>query len=404
MNRSHSVAVPSAIRNARIATTSVFFINGMALALFFSNLPVLRDALGIDDAELGTALSLQGFGTVLFVVIGSLIAGRIGTRATMLVGAVLLLMAFPLVGMTTSLVAFTVAVFALGASNSLVDLSMNTHASLIEREYRAEIMSSFHVAYNLGGFAGASLAGMLIRSSGGVSSSLLVAGVSMFAMIALGWVLLGNLKPAPQPASAPSDQSWGARVWLNRALWMLGIFAILALFVENAINGWSSIYLYDVVHDDEATAADAFAAFQIAMAAGRLLGTPALRRFSATTVLAAGGLVAAAGVVVMVAQPSHWVALIGFAAIGLGLANCMPMFFTRAAAAIPSAPALGIAFVSTIGYLGFICGPLALGLVSRQAGLKIAFVLVALAMLVIAISGRLLGALKPSATLGGQSE
>jgi len=155
MNTLHTI--PAAIRNARITTTSVFFINGMALALFFSNLPVLRDTLGIDDAELGTALSVQGMGTVLFVVIGSLIAGRIGTRATMLLGAILLLLAFQSVGMTTTLLAFTVAVFALGASNSLIDLSMNTHASLIEREYRAEIMSSFHVAYNLGGFAGIQL-------------------------------------------------------------------------------------------------------------------------------------------------------------------------------------------------------------------------------------------------------
>jgi len=399
MNMSHSI--PAAIRNARITTTSVFFINGMALALFFSNLPTLRDSLGIDDAELGSALSLQGLGTVLFVVIGSLIAGRIGTRATMLLGAVLLLLAFQFVGMTSTLLAFTVAVFALGASNSLVDLSMNTHASLIEREYRAEIMSSFHVAYNLGGFAGAMLAGMLIRSTGGVSSSLLVAGISMFAIIALGWKLIGNLKPAAQPASAQApSESWGARIWKNPALWLLGVFAILALFVENGVNGWSSIYLYDVVHDDEANAADAFAAFQIAMAAGRLLGTPALRRFTPAAVLAAGGTIAAFGVVLMIAQPTHWAALFGFAAVGFGLANCVPMFFTRAAAAVPTAPALGIAFVSTIGYLGFIGGPLALGLVSQQSGLKIAFALVAVAMLVIAISGRLLGALKPSATLG----
>jgi len=395
-----SITIPAAIRNARITTTSVFFINGMALALFFSNLPTLRDALGIDDAELGTALSVQGMGTVLFVVIGSLIAGRIGTRATMLLGAILLLLAFQFVGMTTTLLAFTVAVFALGASNSLVDLSMNTHASLIEREYRAEIMSSFHVAYNLGGFAGAMLAGALIRSTGGVSASLLVAGVSMFAIIALGWTLIGNLKPAAQPASTPSSAGWGSRIWKNPALWLLGVFAILALFVENGVNGWSAIYLYDVVHDDEATAADAFAAFQIAMAAGRLIGTPALRRFTPAAVLAAGGTIAACGVVLMIVQPTHWAALIGFAAVGFGLANCVPMFFTRAAAAVPAAPALGIAFVSTIGYLGYISGPLALGLVSQQTGLKIAFALIAVAMLVIAISGRLLGALKPSATLG----
>lgn len=75
------------------------------------------------------------------------------------------------------------------------------------------------------------------------------------------------------------------------------------------------------------------------------------------------------------------------------------MFFTRAAAAIPSSPALGIALVNTVGYLGYIGGPLALGLVSEQFGLKTAFLLVLVAMLVIAFGCRLVTALKSSAQI-----
>ncbi|SFY40030.1 Nitrate/nitrite transporter NarK [Paracoccus pantotrophus] len=390
--------VAPAMRRARIATTAVFFINGMALALFFSNIALLKELIALSDARLGTALGLQGLGTVIFVVIGSLVATKFGTRATMLFGAVLLALALQAVGFASQYTGFLLAILALGASNSFIDVSMNAHASLVEREYRTEIMPSFHAAYNFGGFAGASLAAQLIRATGGAYSSLTLAGIAMVAVIVVGWIILGNLKPTI--AEKSEDRRHTAAVVLRSpAVLILGIFVAMALFVENAMNGWSGVYLKDVVMADPATAATAFAAFQFALAIGRLLGSPAIRRFGAERVVIGGGLIAAAGVLLAVTVVSQPTALIGFAAIGLGLANCTPMFFTRAAAAFPSSPALGIALVNTIGYLGYIGGPLALGLVSESWGLKSAFLLVLGAMMVIAFGCRLVTALKSSAEI-----
>lgn len=392
------IPVTPAIRRARVATTAVFFVNGMALALFFSNIALLKDLIALSDARLGTALGLQGLGTVIFVVIGSLVATKIGTRATMLFGAVLLALSLQLVGIASDYTGFLLAILALGASNSFIDVSMNAHASLVERDYRAEIMPSFHAAYNFGGFAGASLAAQLIRASGGAYSSLTVAGIAMVIVIVLGWVMLGNLKPAAAHKAGERRHAI-ATILQSPAILILGVFVALALFVENAMNGWSGVYLKDVVMDDPAAAASAFAAFQFAMAIGRLLGSPAIRRFGAEAVVIGGGLLASLGVLLAISVVSHWTALIGFAAIGLGLANCTPMFFTRAAAAIPSSPAVGIALVNTVGYLGYIGGPLALGLVSEQWGLKTAFLLILVAMLTIAIGCRLVTSLKSSAQI-----
>lgn len=98
--------IPPDIRRARIATTAVFFVNGMALALFFSNIALLKELIALSDARLGTALGLQGLGTVIFVVIGSLVATRFGTRATMLFGAVMLALALQMVASPRNTPAF----------------------------------------------------------------------------------------------------------------------------------------------------------------------------------------------------------------------------------------------------------------------------------------------------------
>jgi hypothetical protein len=69
--------------------------------------------------------------------------------------------------------------------------------------------------------------------------------------------------------------------------------------------------------------------------------------------------------------------LIGFAAVGAGLANIIPLAFS-AAGNYPNIPSsAGIAGVATIGYAGFLAGPPLIGLVAEATTLRIALLLVA---------------------------
>ena len=79
--------------------------------------------------------------------------------------------------------------------------------------------------------------------------------------------------------------------------------------------------------------------------------------------------------------------LLGFAAVGLGLANAVPILFSAAGklAAVP--PSIGIAAVSTAGYCGFLLGPPVIGLVAERFGLGTGLGLVVIALATIAMSG-----------------
>lgn len=390
-------------RRLRVGTTAVFFANGMALALFFSSIPLLKSQLELSDAGLGTALGAQGLGTVIFVVIGSLVATRLGTRGTMFLGAVLFLAATQYMGLGVTASVVVPAMFALGATNSFVDVSMNTHASLVERKYGREIMASFHAAYNFGGFAGAALVAFIVKISETVYVPLAVAGIAQIVVIVLAWRLMGNLRPGAE--HKPHDKRSGSwSVLRSMALFTLGVFVALSLFVENGVNGWSGVYLSDVVMADASTAAMAFGAFQLTMAIGRLIGARAIMYLGVGKVIAFGSLTGALGVLLAVIVPTEVMAIIGFGLVGLGLANLTPMFFSRAAAAIPSAPALGIALVNTLGYVGYIAGPLLLGLVAEWLGLKIAFLLILGAFAMVAAGSRLVVVIRPSADLVREAE
>ena len=75
----------------------------------------------------------------------------------------------------------------------------------------------------------------------------------------------------------------------------------------------------------------------------------------------------------------------GFAAVGLGLANAVPILFSTAGKIHGTPPELAIAAVSTAGYCGFLFGPPVIGLAAERLGLGMALGLVAGALAVVAL-------------------
>jgi hypothetical protein len=84
-------------------------------------------------------------------------------------------------------------------------------------------------------------------------------------------------------------------------------------------------------------------------------------------VLVLGGLLACAGMLAASLAPDVWLALAGFAATGLGLANLFPATIARAGLLAGSG---GVALASTLGCSGFLLGPPAIGFLAGQFGLR----------------------------------
>jgi hypothetical protein len=82
------------------------------------------------------------------------------------------------------------------------------------------------------------------------------------------------------------------------------------------------------------------------------------------------------------------VALLGFLLIGLGAANLVPVFFSRAGRQTIMPAGLAVAAVTTAGYAGILVGPALMGFVSDATSLPTAFWLVTALMLVVPMTAR----------------
>ncbi len=116
----------------------------------------------------------------------------------------------------------------------------------------------------------------------------------------------------------------------------IGLVAFCSSFAESSVVNWSGIYVRDVTGADAVAMALAYVAFACTSALSRLGSVAVIVRLGIVRTVRAGALTGLAGGVLIVFAPVTWVAALGFALVGLGLATVVPQAFSAAADAAPT--------------------------------------------------------------------
>lgn len=364
---------------ARVATTVVFLINGLGIGAWAACIPALRQSLHLSDSALSLCLlAFSGGGLAGMPAAGFLVAKVGSQRATIgLAFAFVLAIAVP--GFTTSLSLLIVAAFLFGGSKGFLDVAMNTSAASVQRVWGSPIMSSFHAAFSVGGLIGAVTMGAMFAHGFAVRTGLLWMSASALPLIGLAAFFIRraaidfrNGHPAP------------AFAWPSRALLGIGFLCFLALLTEGGMADWSGVYMATVIGVSTAEAAAGYAAFSVTMIIGRLSGDWVVQRWGERIVLTLGATVAALGFAIALVTVTQTSTIVGFALVGIGASNIVPLLFSVAARSEAVAPSAAIAMAATVGYAGFLLGPPMIGFAADYIGLRLALCMLLLATLVIA--------------------
>ncbi len=148
------------------------------------------------------------------------------------------------------------------------------------------------------------------------------------------------------------------------------------------------LYLKQELGSPQQQAALAYASFSAAMAATRFAGDAMRARFSPALLLRGSALLAAASMTLVLLADAPWLALIGFAGVGVGFANVVPILFAASARVPGVEPARGIAAVSAAAYLGFMAGPPVIGFLAQLSSLTAALYVVVAFAAALAASAR----------------
>lgn len=352
-----------AMVRSRWAVSVIFFVNGVILASWVPHIPAVKQHLRIGDGELGLLLLSMAAGAVCALSAAGWFVRRFGSRAMTTTAAIGLCLVLPLPVLSPSVPLVALSLLLLGIWNGTLDVSMNAQAVVVEQRYARPIMSSFHGLFSVGGLVGAGCAGLMTWL--GASPVQHVVTTSVVALMLVGGALPSLLLERSGRASTGP-----AFVRPTGRLRTLGALAFAALLTEGAMADWSAVYLHDSLASSAALAAGGFAACSMMMAVGRFAGDRVVRAFGPATVLRASGTLATAGLGLALLIGTPIAAIIGFGVVGLGIANAIPILFSRAGNLPGIDPAMGLAAVATTGYLGFLSGPPLIGLVAELATLR----------------------------------
>jgi MFS family permease len=345
------------LKRGRVAGCLAFLLLGMALGTWTARIPAIKHALGLSDGQLSVGLLVFAAGAITGMQVVGRLVDRYGSARIMIPTAIGegVFLVPPAFAPNLAVLASTLFVF--GAVHGTLNIAMNANAVEVERAWRRPLISSFHAVYSVGGFLGAAIGGLFARAGLGAAPTFAIVAVVVvaLALAASRWAYVADV--VPNEAST-GDVPVAARL---HGVLFLGVLAFCCLVGEGAAADWSTVYLRDSLGSSAAFAAAAYAAFSIMMMAGRLVGDRLAARFGrvalvrACAVLAAGGL----GAALLVGRPIAGV--IGFGCLGAGLSCIAPQVFSAAGNRNPTRAGHALARVASLGYAGFLTGPVLIG-------------------------------------------
>jgi MFS family permease len=115
-------------------------------------------------------------------------------------------------------------------------------------------------------------------------------------------------------------------------------------------------------------------------------------KFGRRPVVAVGALLAAAGIALATLVSIRAVSLLGYALVGIGCSNIVPVLFTAVGRQKTMPQAVAVPAITTLGYAGILVGPAGIGFIAQHSNLSVAFLVVAGLMVAVAVGSRLLPA------------
>lgn len=361
-------AVASDLPAARLATRLAFLVAGFGVACWAPLVPFAKQRLGVDDAVLGILLLCIGLGSVIAMVITGALSARYGSKPIIVAGGIGLAVILPLLAVAGTPLTLGVALLGFGASLGSLDVAMNIHGVDVERAEERPLMSGFHALFSVGGFIGSTLMTFLLSVHTGVHASTLLCAVLMLGAMALA---RPRLMATAQAHDGPLFVAPRGIVLLLAAL------TAITFLVEGALLDWSALLITRKGLVVAAQGGLGYMLFSIAMTVGRLGGDAVTARIGDRSVMLWGGVLATAGFVVLLTAPIAAIAMLGFALIGLGASNIVPVLFRRAGSQRAMPSTLAVAAITTTGYAGNLAGPAGVGFIANKVGLPGAFWLLA---------------------------
>jgi predicted MFS family arabinose efflux permease len=323
----------------------------------------------IKEGLLGFGLIGAAAGTLVSLGLSGPILERIGYRRSILTLIPLLALLYAIASFAGGPLAFFLLLFPVGIVIGGIEIILNLEADRTEHMIGHRIMNRAHAFWSFGFFSAGIISALVAQSGLSPQIHLLL----MVPLVIVGVALiLGRFDPAPHRAGT-SDQKPPQIAMPTIPIMALVAVTLSAMIMEGAGIDWAAIYMRDVFAVPPFLSGFAVALGAGAQAVTRFFADPFVERYSPTIVSRVLLRVLGAGVLLVFFAPSHWLALVGFALIGVGTSVIFPLAMSAAAQLTDRPAPTNVASLAQISFVAFLLGPPLLGYVAEHFGIRWSF-------------------------------
>jgi MFS family permease len=362
----------------RVFLSVFFFVSGFCFSSWASRIPTLKATFGYNDAELGTILLFMPVSSMIGLPFSGWLVSRFDSRIPLTAGFILLSFSIAGIGMAPTTPLLITAISVLAFSFRILNISLNTQAITLQKQFNRKILGSFHGLWSTGGIAGVGFSTLLLAMDVRIAVHLFI----VFALTFITTVFSQQFLLRKDRAVSGNKLKLGKP---DLYIVYLGLIVFSAAICEGGMFDWGGVYFKEVVKVEIFTWGYLF--FMICMAMSRFasdyivesIGMPRTYIVSASFVFT--------GISLAVIFPSFWPSMVGFCLVGLGTASIIPMTFTLAGHSQKYSPGMAVSIIATYSIMGMLVGPPLIGYLAHAFGLRLSFVTFGLAgILLIPIS------------------
>lgn len=355
-------------KRQRIFLSIFFFISGFCFSSWASRIPTIKNTFDYNEAELGTILLFMPVSSLIGLPLSGWLVSRYDSRIPLVAGFIVLSLAILGIGFAHTTPVLIASISVLAFSFRILNISLNTQAITLQKQFDRKINGSFHGLWSTGGIAGVGVSTLLVALNVAMNLHLLmVSALTLITTIYSQKFLLRK-----------DRSSSGNRLLLGKPdpyIVYLGLIVFFAAVCEGGMFDWGGVYFKEVVKVEIFTWGYLF--FMICMALSRFVSDRVVDRIGMPKTYIVSASFIFIGISLAVALPTFWPSLIGFCLVGLGTASIIPMTFTLAGRSKKYSPGMAISIIATYSIVGMLIGPPLIGYLAHAFNLRVSFMIFA---------------------------
>ncbi len=353
------------------AACLAMLVFGIVMTILGSVLPSLIVKFGLDKVDAGSLFPLMTVG----MLIGSLFFGpvvdRYGYKYPFILSCGLILAGLQILAYENDLFIMRIAMFLIGLGGGVINGGSNALVADTAEEDRGAKLSLLGVFFGIGAFGIPMSLGVLLRY---FDYTHLTAIIGWIVLIPILFFLLIRFPAPKQVQGFPLKE--GVKLIKETPLLLFGLILFFESGMEITVGGWTSTFFSEELLIDTSRAVFYLSFYWLALMAARLIIPKLLKTMHPYTLLCTFIMVAIAGSLLLILTKSLGLALLGVMLIGFGFAAVFPVILGFVGDRYPHLSGTAFSVVFVMALTGGSLMPYISGLVGNSHGLRMAFIIV----------------------------